>query len=127
MDNQNGLENGKMPSLNVENEQNYTQEEAFKEEFIKDLSSFVEGQIVEGTVVAVTTDSVFIDIGYKSEGDILIEEFIEKPEVGDSLNVVIVKKESRDGRLILSKQKADEINNWNAIKIPIKMVIRLKG
>ena len=116
MDNQNDLENGKLPNLNVEDEENEAQEEAFKEEFIKDLSSFVEGQLVGGTVVAVTTDSVFIDIGYKSEGEISIYEFNEKPEVGDSLNVMIVKKESRDGRLILSKQKADEIIHWDAIK-----------
>jgi small subunit ribosomal protein S1 len=116
MDNQNDLENGKLPNLNVEDEENEAQEEAFKEEFIKDLSSFVEGQLVGGTVVDVTTDSVFIDIGYKSEGEISIYEFNEKPEVGDSLNVMIVKKESRDGRLILSKQRADEIIHWDAIK-----------
>ncbi|MCK5094194.1 MAG: 30S ribosomal protein S1 [Spirochaetes bacterium] len=116
MDNHNDLENGKLPNLNVEDEENEAQEEAFKEEFIKDLSSFVEGQLIGGTVVAVTTDSVFIDIGYKSEGEISIYEFSEKPEVGDSLNVMIVKKESRDGRLILSKQKADEIIHWDAIK-----------
>jgi len=101
MDNQNDLENGKLPNLNVEDEENEAQEEAFKEEFIKDLSSFVEGQLIGGTVVAVTTDSVFIDIGYKSEGEISIYEFNGKPEVGESLNVMIVKKESRDGRLIL--------------------------
>jgi small subunit ribosomal protein S1 len=116
MDNQNDLENGKLPNLNVEDEENEAQEEAFKEEFIKDLSSFVEGQLIGGTVIAVTADSVFIDIGYKSEGEISIYEFNEKPEVGDSLNVMIVKKESRDGRLILSKQKADEIIHWDAIK-----------
>lgn len=116
MDNQNDLENGKLPNLNEEDEENEAQEEAFKEEFIKDLSSFVEGQLIGGTVVAVTTDSVFIDIGYKSEGEISIYEFNGKPEVGESLNVMIVKKESRDGRLILSKQRADEIIHWDAIK-----------
>ena len=68
MDSQIESENPKIPNLN-EKEPDKAQnvaEEAFKEEFIKDLSTFVEGELVEGTVVAVTMDSVFSDIVYKS-------------------------------------------------------------
>ena len=94
MDSQNETENGKIPNLN-EADQVTSQndiEESFKEEFIKDLSSFVEGEIVEGTVVAVTIDSVFIDIGYKSEGEISISEFDHKPSVNEKLNVMLERR-----------------------------------
>ena len=113
------LQNGS----DVENEE----DETFKEEFIKDLSSFIEGEIVEGLVVAVTTDSVLVDIGYKSEGDILLSEFTEKPQKGDKIKVMIVKKESKDGRLILSKQKADEIVKWDNIKNSYKGELPVEG
>jgi hypothetical protein len=59
------------------------QEESFHEDFIKDLSSFEEGKIVEGSVVAITEDSVFVDIGYKSEGEIKKSEFPSPPEPGE--------------------------------------------
>ena len=115
-------ENPKIPNLNEEDldKSKNDAEEAFKEEFIKDLSSFVEGELIEGTVVAVTMDSVFIDIGYKSEGEISISEFDGKPEINDKLNVMLMRKENRDGRLVLSKQKADEIKTWDNIRDSFK-------
>jgi small subunit ribosomal protein S1 len=103
----------------ISNDKNITDdatEETFKEEFISNLSTFEEGQIVEGKIVAISMDVVFVDIGYKSEGDIALEEFKEKPEIGDRIKVMIVKKESREGSLILSKQKADELVLWDDIK-----------
>jgi small subunit ribosomal protein S1 len=90
-------------------------DEMFREEFIKDLASFGEGQIVDGTVVGVTADTVFVDIGYKSEGEITLGEFNSKPSPGDRIRVMIVRTETRDGKLILSKQKADEIVDWDTI------------
>jgi small subunit ribosomal protein S1 len=103
----------------ISNDKNITDdatEETFKEEFISNLSTFEEGQIVEGKIVAISMDVVFVDIGYKSEGDIALEEFKEKPEIGDRIKVMIVKKESREGSLILSKQKADELVLWDDIE-----------
>jgi small subunit ribosomal protein S1 len=103
--------------------------EAFKEEFIKDLSSFVEGEIVEGTVVAVANDSVFVDIGYKSEGEISKDEFTEDPVPGAKFSVMIIRRENKEGRPVLSKQKADDIVKWERInkayreKKPIEGVI----
>jgi small subunit ribosomal protein S1 len=91
-------------------------EEAFNEEYIEDLSSFSEGKIVEGTVVAVTTDSIFVDIGYKSEGEIPKVEFKQNPDQGEKIRVMIMRMENREGRLVLSKQKADEIVKWEEIR-----------
>jgi len=91
-------------------------EEPFKEEFIKDLSSFNQGEIVEGKVITITEDSVYVDIGYKSEGEIPIKEFKKQPKAGDRIRVMIIKMENREGRLVLSKQKADEVLRWQQIK-----------
>ena len=90
-------------------------EETFKEEFIKDLGSFGEGQIVEGTIVSVAADVVFVDIGYKSEGEIALGEFVQKPSAGEAIKVMIVKTETRDGKLILSKQRAEEVVEWDRL------------
>jgi small subunit ribosomal protein S1 len=90
-------------------------EETFKEEFIKDLGSFGEGQIVEGTIVGVAADVVFVDIGYKSEGEIALSEFVQKPSLGESIKVMIVRTETRDGKLILSKQRAEEVVEWDRL------------
>jgi small subunit ribosomal protein S1 len=110
-------------------------EETFKEDLIEDLSTFGEGKVVEGTIVAVTDDSVFIDIGYKSEGEIPKIEFKEDPEQGQRIHVMIVRMENREGRLVLSKQKADEIVKWEEIRksynegLPIegKIIDKTKG
>ncbi len=112
-----------------------TAEETFHEEFIKDLSTFEEGMIIEGVVVEVTPESVFVDIGYKSEGEILKTEFEEEPSRGEKIEVMIVRMENREGRLVLSKQRADEIIKWNEIKeayeegLPVEGTIseRIKG
>jgi len=139
MENERGLDNEKIPSSGEEivkeivNDE--TPAETFKEEFIQDLSSIVEGEIVEGTVVAVSDDSVFVDIGYKSEGEIPLNDFTKKPKKGDEIKVMIVKKESRDGRLILSKRKADEVVKWDQIvasykeehPVKAKIVEKIKG
>jgi small subunit ribosomal protein S1 len=107
-------------------------DETFNEEFIEDLSSFSEGLIVEGVVVAVTTDSIFVDIGYKSEGEIQKSEFNQDPEQGEKIRVMIVRMENREGRLVLSKQKADEVVKWDEIRksfdegIPIEGKVREK-
>jgi len=110
-------------------------EETFKEDFIDDLSTFSEGQIVEGVVVAVTAESVYVDIGYKSEGEIPKGEFTTDPQQGEKISVMIVRMENREGRMVLSKQKADEIVKWEEIKnsysegMPIegRIVEKMKG
>lgn len=110
-------------------------DETFNEEYIEDLSSFSEGLIVEGIVVAVTPDSIFVDIGYKSEGEIQKSEFKQDPERGEKIRVMIVRMENREGRLVLSKQQADEIVKWDEIRksfnegMPIegRVVEKIKG
>jgi small subunit ribosomal protein S1 len=79
-----------------------------------------EGEIVNGTVVAVQRDNVVIDIGGKSEGIIALSEFADaqgqthvKP--GDQVDVYIESRENDDGLVALSKEKADKMKVWDEI------------
>src|SRR3954462_10090187 len=79
-----------------------------------------EGQIVSGTVVQVHHDSVIVDIGGKSEGVISKSEFVGADgtfavNVGDKVDVFIESRESDDGLISLSKEKADKMKVWDEI------------
>ncbi len=83
-------------------------------------SKFQEGEVVEGQVVKIENDFVTIDIGYKSEGQVFRSEFLDNQgtlgiEAGDHVLVYIEKIEDDDGRLILSKEKADVLRAWDEI------------
>ncbi len=87
-----------------------------QEKYLKSLETLEEGQLVDGHVVQVTSDDVFVDVGYKSEGKIPKSEFVEIPKVGDIVSVVLITKETRNGELIVSKQKAESIQIWKNLK-----------
>jgi len=87
-----------------------------QEEYLKSLEQLEEGQLVDGKVVQVTSDQVFIDVGYKSEGKIPISEFTEIPKIGDSVSVILVTKENKYGEVIVSKQKADAKLFWKNLR-----------
>ena len=78
-----------------------------QEEYLKSLDGIEDGQLVDGQVVQVNNEFVFVDVGYKSEGRIPLDEFTDTPETGDTVQVVIVNKEGRGGQIIVSKKKAD--------------------
>src|SRR5450432_3015125 len=79
-----------------------------------------EGEIIQGTVVAVQRDDVVIDIGGKSEGIIAVSEFIDAQgqvtvKAGDKIDVYIESRENDDGLVTLSKEKADKMKVWDEI------------
>lgn len=81
-------------------------------------AKFKNGSLIEGTVSAVKDDEVFIDIGYKSEGVVSLEEFGENAEVkpGDKVTVMLVQLENdKTGMVELSKRRADEKIRWEKI------------
>lgn len=82
------------------------------------FSNYESGQIVEGTVVAVTDKEVMVDIGYKSEGAIQITEFAYNgiPAVGSAIKVFINEIEDGEGKLKLSKRKADFFTNLKHLR-----------
>ena len=79
-----------------------------------------EGQIVSGVIIQVNRDSVVVDIGGKSEGVISKSEFVDANGVmpikaGDRVDVFIESRESDDGLISLSKEKADKMKVWDEI------------
>jgi small subunit ribosomal protein S1 len=91
-------------------------EDWFKED--AKTSEFEEGEVVRGRVVHVGSSEVLVDVGYKSEGAIPIEEFHRHgglPKVGDEIEVYLEAKEDSEGLIVLSKDKADKIKVWDAI------------
>ncbi|MEE1180952.1 MAG: S1 RNA-binding domain-containing protein, partial [Treponema sp.] len=76
-----------------------------------------DGANVKATVVAVTDDTVFVDVGCKSEGKIPVSEFAgELPKEGDVITVYLVSQFGKNGPVV-SKQKADEKRLWEEFKV----------
>lgn len=88
------------------------------------IKYFNDGDIVEGTIVKVDRDEVLVDIGYKTEGVILSRELsikhdvdpAEVVEVGDEIEALVLTKEDKDGRLMLSKKRAQYERAWGDIE-----------
>lgn len=97
----------------------YSEEEfrRFSELYSRTLKNIEEGQIVTGRVLAITDKDVVVDIGFKSEGTIPLEEFGDPPnvKVGDRVEVYLDSMEDADGQLILSKRKADFMKTWEKV------------
>jgi len=88
------------------------------------IKYFNDGDIVTGTVVKVDHDEVLLDIGYKTEGVILTRELSIKHdvdpedvvEVGDEIDALVLTKEDKEGRLMLSKKRAQYERAWGTIE-----------
>ena len=88
------------------------------------IKYFNDGDIVEGTVVKVDHDEVLLDIGYKTEGVIPSRELsikhdvdpADEVEVGDEIEALVLQKEDKEGRLILSKKRAQYERAWGSIE-----------
>ncbi len=94
--------------------------ETFQSLYEKSLKSIEEGQILKGIVIDITPDHVTVDIGYKCEGQVPIQEFLKRDgkvdvRIGDKIDVLLEKKDNEGGMLILSKEKADRINIWREV------------
>jgi small subunit ribosomal protein S1 len=99
-----------------------------------------EGEVVRGRIVQVSEDFVMVDIGYKSEGEIPIAEFVDETgnvqaNIGDEVDVLLEYHDDDEGSVFLSKEKAEKIKIWDDISriyaedgvIEGKVVSRVKG
>jgi small subunit ribosomal protein S1 len=115
-------------------------EENFLEMYEESLKTMQEGELVRGEIVQIEKEFVLVDIGYKSEGQIPVGEFIDSKgnltaRVGDKLDVLLEKREDDRGKILLSRDKATKIKIWDDIKkiyeedgsIKGKIVSRIKG
>ncbi|WP_017540515.1 30S ribosomal protein S1 [Nocardiopsis halophila] len=99
-------------------------EEAFLAAIDETIKYFNDGDIVEGTIVKVDRDEVLLDIGYKTEGVIPSRELSIKHDVdpgevvavGDHVEALVLQKEDKEGRLILSKKRAQYERAWGTIE-----------
>ncbi len=88
------------------------------------IKVFDDGDIVNGSVVRIDRDEILVDIGYKSEGVIPIRELSIRKDVdpnevvsiGDEIDALVLQKEDKDGRLILSKKRAEYEKSWIRIE-----------
>ena len=115
-------------------------EQNFLEMYEESLKTMQEGELVRGEIVQIEKEFILVDIGYKSEGQIPIEEFIDSEgnltaKVGDKVDVLLEKREDDRGKILLSRDKATKIKIWDDIKkiyeedgsIKGKIISRIKG
>lgn len=83
------------------------------------IQDIKEGEIVSGTILGVSHDDVIVDVGFKSEGVIPLQEFAEHGNivVGDKIEVFLEAMEDSNGQLLLSKQKADFMRVWDKVRV----------
>jgi small subunit ribosomal protein S1 len=85
------------------------------------LRTLAEGEVVRGRILRVSGSEVIVDIGYKSEGIIDLDEFIGPDgqphvQVGDEVDVLLEKTENKDGYVVLSKEKAEKMKIWEEVE-----------
>lgn len=107
------------PELYDEDELSSDEFEAMMEMYNGTLASIEEGEIVKSRVLEIRENLVVLDIGFKSEGTIPLEEFKDMPElkVGDEVEVLLEHLEDSEGSVVLSKKKADFMRVWERIRI----------
>ena len=99
-------------------EDGMTFEQMLNESYAKD--NVTEGAIVTGSILTVTKDFVIVDVGYKSEGMVPVNEFSAingelQINVGDPIDVLVESRENEYGLMVLSKEKADRLKVWDEI------------
>ena len=102
--------------------------------------SFSEGEVVSGKIIAISGGNVIIDVGFKSEGVIPIEQFMNEQgqvtiKTGDSVDVFLEQTEDSRGHVVLSREKAERMKIWNEIEkafrdgsiVKGRVIERIKG
>ena len=107
-------------------------ERSFMELYEESLQTIHEGKVVRGEIVQIDEEFVLVDIGYKSEGQIRTSEFLNlegrlTAKVGDKVDVLLVRKENKDGRIILSKEKAGRAKVWDDVEEAFKKQDTIRG
>ncbi len=96
------------------------------------MRNLKEGDIVLGSVIDINANSVVVDVGYKSEGLVPLEEFSNYDgeltvEVGDQVEVLLEKTEDKEGHVLLSKRKAEKMRVWSDVEKSYQAGETIKG
>ena len=117
----------------------YSEDEFKKyiELYEKTFNVIKENEIAKGKIVAISGNDVLIDIGFKSDGRVSVDEFPDPDniKIGDEVEIYVEKIEDKEGQLVLSRKRADVIRNWEKIVgakendtiIKGKILRRIKG
>ena len=107
------------PELYEEDEYSSDEYEAMMDMYNGTLASIEEGEIVKSKVLEIRDNLVVLDIGFKSEGTIPLEEFKDMPDLkaGDEVEVLLEHLEDQEGSVVLSKKKADFMRVWERIRV----------
>jgi small subunit ribosomal protein S1 len=85
------------------------------------FKNFAEGEVVKGVVLQVSESEAIVDVGYKSEGIIPLEEFKDENgkitiKPGDTVDVLLEKTEDKEGYVVLSREKAEKMKVWDDVE-----------
>ncbi len=107
----------RLEDLTEEKEYAPDEMQKFEQIYESTLNKFSEGMVVTGRIISIDGKEVSVDIGFKSEGIVPIDEFsnVEELKIGDEIEVFIDTLEDKDGQLILSSKKADFLKSWERV------------
>src|ERR1043165_9695187 len=106
------------PELYDEDEYSSSDYERMMEMYQGSMASIDQGEIVKAKVQSIRENVVVLDIGFKSEGTVPLEEFKDHPDlkIGDEVEVLLEHLEDQEGAVVLSKRKADFMRVWEKIR-----------
>jgi len=125
-----------LPTMTAESEEDEQESaEAYKrllELYDESMRNLTEGEIVPGRVIGITANSVIVDVGYKSEGLIPVDEFMDRDgslhvHEGDDIDVLLEKTEDLEGHVLLSFTKAQRMRRWTEVEKAYKDGRVIKG
>ncbi len=103
-------------------------EQAFEEQLLLTLHT---GDIVKGTVISITNNEVYVDLGFKSDGVLSIDEFDDSEDlgvkIGEEIEVFVVRVNDGEGNVVLSKKKIDSIKGWQEVEAAFENQAILSG
>ncbi len=114
-------------------QENGTDELSMEQLMESSLQSLKEGEVIRGTVVAVDSEEVLVDIGYKCEGSVSAAEFTDSEtgevqiKVNDEVEVFVERLDESEGRVRLSRDRATKLKTWRAIEEAYKSGAPVKG
>ena len=93
------------------------------------LKSIAEHEVLEGTIVGITSKDAVINIGYKSDGSVPLSELRYNPDykIGDSIEVYVESQEDKSGQLVLSHKKARALRSWDRVNQALESQEIIKG
>jgi small subunit ribosomal protein S1 len=106
-----------------------SEKDALTQKYAETLSKVGEKEVVEGTVISMNKREVVVNIGYKSDGIISLNEFRYNPElkVGDKVEVYVETQEDKKGQLTLSHKQARALRSWDRVNEALEKDEIIKG